>query len=850
VKKDLENLISYYDSNYEVGLLTGMSDIRLHKYGKNNFYTYLFPTTSRLLYKSLLSIENFILLIPIFFLIYFNYQSAFMFTLFFLVFNIFTLFFYNKKYYKMVLSNYKNIELKAEVLRDSKKRIISADELVPGDILFLKKNDIVYADGVILKTEHLIVKDKDGNYKKEIGDEIFKYQEILCGTAKVLVTKTGKECKNHQTRQIDKYTIPKNFKRYYQMNYIFNLALAGILIMLKEKYLLPAIFLGITASTHFLYFYLNLISILLKEINKLSIYLNNIKTIFLPLNHKQPFIINNLDPILDKKYMIKKILVSNKLIEVTGKYNGLDGDFYRRDLKILKSIKWEEEETELSNKYSLYLRNRKYPNPFDKFTKSSPKKDEAFIFSLLTGEFTSLCILNKSLDGTATYDGSPVDNAFKIIYEKSKINIKDYTIFRQEKSDLFDIAVAEYNKKYYIFVKGIAEVILKQCRYIQNNRKKSTLNEKIDKKLKQTIKLLSAQSHKVYATAFKRLDKNDFNKIMECSDINKFVSDLTFTALFGIKVIPSEQGKKLVEDYLNPIFVCNENKELVSYILKKIGINNKEIVTQEEVEKFTEIDFLNKKDKIVAYVNYYRDESKKSLLNFVLKYFKGISLLLTHKYLKIKNSVNVLYAKFSDNKDKIKSNIMISSDYIKNSILLLKFMENFHNKVKVILNEKLLLNIFKTIFFGTMFVLIYEQLSMKLCLNLMIISILLETFFLLFYNKNLSKTSLYKNFYVIQNLRFFLLSLIFSLLLYYFRSNINFIFIIFPILLLDFFIITDGYYGAVIKSIIFSVLLFYLPYINKDFYFAPLFSINTLIPFIYGVFLFYIHYKFIKKRSA
>ena len=85
---------------------------------------------------------------------------------------------------------------KAKVIRDGKEMLVSADELVPGDIILLSAGDIVPADAKILecfnfKVDESILTGESVDVKKRKDDIIFMNTFVTVGRAVAKIIETG-----------------------------------------------------------------------------------------------------------------------------------------------------------------------------------------------------------------------------------------------------------------------------------------------------------------------------------------------------------------------------------------------------------------------------------------------------------------------------------------------------------------------------------------------------------------------------------------------------------------------------------------------------------------------------------
>lgn len=835
IKEKIEEL----ETNPEIGLLSGMADIRLQRYGKNTLYEISKIPFKLIIIKSLNTIENFFLLAFIIFLIYIKDIQWIIYPVIFILLNTFAVYYETLRVYNLIITHIKSIKFNAKVLRDKKIRQIDAELIVPGDILILEKGDIVPADILILEANYF--QTEEGKYRKA-GEELLKWDIIKSGWAKVLVLRTGNKCKNNIVKSIDIENNPV-FLKIKKLHRIYNLAIIVIFFILffcLKNQFLSFSFLGATISLKLLFWGKGIFSKFLKMNLDAEIFINNFNCLL--KNIPRTIIIDKLDTILKPEYVISKIYVDNRLIEVTDEYNSTEGDFYLRDIKILKEKNWEEKEEELKTQYLLHKQNRKNPNPYRKFKKINPHKIESLKKSILIGKLTSYGEIEKTLAGTAEFSDHPLDFAFHILFEKAKLSFKEYSRLKYDKIESFEIAFVKFHNKNFVFVKAPAEILLKKSLWVLNKGKKVGLTFERENRLQNIINQLSSQSHKVYATAYQELNEKEFDNLKTMDNPVEKLKNLVITALCGIKVELNEGFPKLKENVKELILIVEDNKFLVEYLLKKSRIlnENDKIITQEEFSKLSEIDYLNIKDKIKIYAGF-TGKDKSSLINYFSKDNTPV-LLISDKFIHYHGCIKILDARFSNEKEKINADIIITTDLLSSLNLFYVLNNNFYYKLSLIVFEKFSLNLLRLLFFGLIILTKIISLNIKIIFPL-IFSIYFELILALFYKRKIDLNFIYfygKKHYLDLGIKNTILLDITLLLI--FLTHTNLFTILFILFIIDFFFTTEKFITSLLKVIIILFITNFIPFLHF------IFNINKITLFPSIVFALYILLLQLKKR--
>jgi Mg2+-importing ATPase len=182
-----------------LGLTEKEAKERLEKFGPNLFWRELKFDWLRFLREEVLNYFN-IFLFLVFLISFFGGGKkieSFL-ILFFLLIAIFLSLFSELNFHHLSKNLRKYLTKKVTVFRDKKKKIISAEFLVPGDLIYLSKGELIPADGKVINclnffVDEQILTGESRPVQKNVGDEVFGGTQVVEGEAEILIEKTGKE---------------------------------------------------------------------------------------------------------------------------------------------------------------------------------------------------------------------------------------------------------------------------------------------------------------------------------------------------------------------------------------------------------------------------------------------------------------------------------------------------------------------------------------------------------------------------------------------------------------------------------------------------------------------------------
>ena len=220
-------------------------------------------------------------------------------------------------------------------------------------------------------------------------------------------------------------------------------------------------------------------------------------------------------------------------------------------------------------------------------------------------------------------------------------NRKRMTVIYSEIDETKDSADINKNKNYYILTKGAPELILDMCEKIDFYGHKNQLYEDTRKDILSEIDRKTKSSLRVIALAYKKISKEEYeeildldNKEFENADLemhktyshNKhhgesFEKDLIFTGLLGIMDPPRAEAIEAIEDCqkagINVVMITGDHKDTATAIAKELGIlhdndgQNKEILTGQELEDLSDVEYVKIAKDIKVYARVYPEQKRK-----------------------------------------------------------------------------------------------------------------------------------------------------------------------------------------------------------------------------------------------
>ncbi|MFW6306025.1 MAG: cation-translocating P-type ATPase [Bacillota bacterium] len=588
--KSKEELLNKLDSDKSTGLEEKKISKRLEKYGKNKLRESKGVSGWEVLYnqfKDLMIILLFVTVIAAFLIGDIIEGIA---VLGIIIFNTLLGFVTEYRAEKSMESLKGILTPTSKVIRSGDIKEISAEELVPGDILLLEEGDKISADGRLLESSNLSVNEsvltgesetvsKDAEFQaaKELplaerNNMVFMGTNIVRGSGTVLVTATGPDTEMGKIGTLieetedDDTPLEKRLDRMGKSLVIITLVVTVIVIIfgvLVGNPLITTIKTGIALAIAAVPEGLPIIATITLAIGMSKMVHNNALVRRLlaveTLGSTTTICTDKTGTITENQMTLSKIWLKNKLIDVSGTGYEPEGDF---------SIDGE---------------------------KVNPEDNKGLSLFLKAGTFCSNAVLDKKEDN-GLYDivGEPTEGAFVVAAKKG-----GYDRDEMEKNGHQRLAEIPFNSERmymavlyrtsnqskYIYMKGSPSIVIDLCSNVYIDGQVRQLDEDIKRELKKQNKEMASKGLRVLAVAY----QGDVEAESEEDLKNTIDSGITFLGFAGIIDPPREGVKEAIETAhkagVSTKLITGDQTDTALAIAGDVGIvsEGKEAITGTEI---------------------------------------------------------------------------------------------------------------------------------------------------------------------------------------------------------------------------------------------------------------------------
>lgn len=433
---------------------------------------------------------------------------------------------------------------KARVIRENKEIEIPTTEVVPGDILVLEAGDVIAADAKLIECFNLSVDEslftgESRAVKKKVLDKVFMDTFVFSGNAKALVIATGMQTEvgrlAMKVQKIEKLKTPfqveiKEFTKKICYGIIGLLIAIGLIGFFKFG-LYEALLISISLS-----------------VAALPEGLPAVLTLALALGGKE---------MVRQKALVRRLPIVESIGSVNIICTDKTGTLTENQMSVTR-IFFQDEDMEVEK------------------IKDSKKIEKLLICGALCN---NVRISGKKYIGDQTEIAiRRLSDSFELVKEEleKKYRKIDEVPFSSERKMMS--VVYEYKGKKFVFSKGAPEILIKKCDRILLNGQIKKLDKKHENKILEKNKEFASNALRVLGFAFKELKEGE--------EIEK---NLIWLGLEGMIDPPRKEVKQAIEDCkragIRVIMITGDNPETAKAIAREIGLESKDVVLGEELDK-------------------------------------------------------------------------------------------------------------------------------------------------------------------------------------------------------------------------------------------------------------------------
>jgi len=481
----------------------------------------------------------------------------------------------------------KIVKHQAEVLREGNLKIVSLEELVPGDIAILNPGDIVPADGRIITCSDLRINEMaltgewlSAEKKQEVMSKetpladrdnmVYMGTMVESGKAKIIVVETGIQTEIGKIAIMIRET--KEEKTPYQKKLAkFSRVVAIIIALICTFIFIEGIIKGIGFAEMF-------ITAVAVAVAAIPEGLPVAMTVILALGMQK--ILKNGG--LVRKLSSAETLGSTSIICTDKTATLTEGKMVVDRVVTINEIlegKQSKRAALLPLKIAAFTSEAFIENP------ESPKREWIF-----RGRPTDKALLKAGIEKGI--------KAYGLKFTKNKIGEIPFNPINK-----FVGAVIQKTDGKFLYVSGAPEKILERSKFIELKGKKLKLTEKRLNVINEQLKELTSAGLRIVASGYKRIKVT--NSVIEKPE--KEIHSLVFVGFITIKDPLREDAKKAIrickQAGMKPIIVTGDHKLTAKAVARELGFQIKEenILEGKELDKLTNEKFKEILTKIKIY---------------------------------------------------------------------------------------------------------------------------------------------------------------------------------------------------------------------------------------------------------
>jgi Ca2+-transporting ATPase len=502
---------------------------------------------------------------------------------------------------------------KARLMRNGREVIVSAKEVVPGDILLLESGDRVPADSrlveiVDLRTDEAVLTGESTQVEKRAGvleentsvadrkNMVFTATYVTYGRGKAVVTSTGMEtefgkiAKMVQTVKGVETPLKLKLESFAKKLAIIIVAVCAVIFVLE--------LVDPARSDPIVESFLTAIALAVSAVPE---GLPAVVTISLALGARE---------LASRNAIIRKLASAETLGATTVICSDKTGTLTKGEMTVRKIF---------TNRNMIEVSGVGYKSDGEFLLKNKPiKPREDTNLNMLLGAGT-VCS-NASYDGEKII-GDTTEGALIVAAAKAKMTKKElekkyprvheipFTSERKRMTTIHRIS----SEDLMAFMKGAPEVILDLCTKIMIDGESKKFTKKEKDKILKINEQMASDALRVLGVAYKeitKLDTEDFRELSKVEETNEKVeSNLIFIGLAGMLDPPREEAKEANrvcrQAGIKTIMITGDHKLTAVAVAKEIGIMNKEsgnlVLDGSELDSMTDNEFLDVVDRVRVY---------------------------------------------------------------------------------------------------------------------------------------------------------------------------------------------------------------------------------------------------------
>ncbi len=595
-----ESLLEKLDSNLKIGLSSVEAQKRIQQYGYNVSAEEKKVSAIEILLRQFKSFIIYVLIFASLVSFVMGNRTEFFVITAIILFIILISFFEEYKATKEMEALKKLTPKKARVLRDDKEEEISADEIVPGDIIILKRGDIIPADARILKSSNLKVDEStitgesvavskiDSPIKgkailSEQKNMVFASSPVINGSAFCVVVKTGRETEIGKISEMVKGVkveltpLQKRLDKLGKQFSIVVLIICSFILIVGilrgqswESMLLLAVAVAVSGIPESLPAVIGVaLAIGVKRMAKQGAIIRRLPAVE-TLGTCTVICTDKTGTLTQNKMVIEKIFTFDSEINVTSSGLAPEG-LFMREKEVIKPLKHRVlskilEIGTLCNNSNLL------------------KKDEEWC---IEGDSTdgALIVLAKK----AGIDKSDFHKKFPRIHEHP---------FDSERKCMSSVHMVM--NKPIVYAKGAPEMLINKSSFYLKGGKIKKINEEIRKQILSKTEEYASKGLRVLGLAYKEHKGKTF-------ELKHVESSLIFVGLVSMRDPPEESVygsvKLCKEAGTKVVMITGDNEVTALSVAKELGIyeEGNEMLTGQRLDKMSEKEFMKIVEDVTVY---------------------------------------------------------------------------------------------------------------------------------------------------------------------------------------------------------------------------------------------------------